>query len=114
MDLMLLGETIQSNTANRDHYGFWMAAGGNDGVAGVEVFHYFGSFGHTVSLQTKKSDEADGAAVSVGSASIGAAGIVKFNVTNAKDLVRYRIHFDLDEGASSLHVQICQPLWSPN
>lgn len=91
-----------------------MPAGGNDGVAGVEVFQYTGSFGHTVSLQTKKSDEADSAAVSAGSASISGTGITKFDVANAKDLVRYRIRFDLDVSSSSMHVQLCQPLWAPN
>lgn len=118
MDLMLLGETIVSNSgssgANRVHYGFWMPAGGNQGVAAVEVFRQSTISVYTVTLQTKKSDEADSAAASVGSTTITDLGVTQFFVSGAKDLVRYKISYPSGSGPESMHVQLCQPLWSPN
>lgn len=115
MDIMLLGETIQSDPANPDHHGFWMPAGGNDGVAAIEVFRISTtSTVYTVTLQTKKSDEPDSAAVSAGSASITATGITRFDAANAKDLVRYKVRYSLEDSSASMHLQLCQPLWSPN
>lgn len=118
MDLMLLGETILSDAGssglNRDHFGFWLPAGGSDGVAAVEVFRLSTASVYTVTLQTKKSDEADGAASSAGSATIAATGVTKFDVSNAKDLVRYKISYPSGSNLESLHVQLCQPLWAPN
>lgn len=112
MDMTLLGETLVL-IGDESYYGFWMPAGGNDGVAGAEVFYNSVANACTVHLETKSSDAADSGAASIGSVSISStsAATYKFDVTNAKDLVRYRV-----EGVNSgrIHLQFAQPLWQPN
>ena len=39
--------------------------------------------------------------------------VYKFDIDNAKDLVRYRVTC-LSEADEYLHFQFCQPLWAPN
>ena len=114
MDMMLLGETIQTAVA-QGHFGFWMPAGGNDGVAGFEVFQTTSSSLFTVHLETKSSDQADSSATSIGNASVGSTtpGPYKFDVSNARDLVRYRLS-STGDGDASIHLQFAQPLWQPN
>ena len=67
----------------------------------------------TLHLETKSSDQSDASATSIGNVSISAslAATYKFDVANAKDLVRYRIT-SAREG--SVHLQYAQPLWNPN
>lgn len=111
MDMMILGETIRSNSDGTTFTGFWMPARGNDGVGAVETFLVSGT-GFTVEMETKTSDANDTGAASIGSASIGTTpGVTKFDVTNAKDLVRYVI-----EGPQNqyMHFQLMQPQWAPN
>jgi hypothetical protein len=116
MDLLLLGETISAAAGGQTHTGYWMPAGGNDGVGGFEVF--FGSVENAfvAHLDTKSSDQSDAAATSIGSASSGAVVTttpvsLRFDVANAKDLVRYRV---VSVKAGVLHLQFAQPLWQPN
>ena len=113
MDMMLLGETIAANASNQTHTGFWMPAGGNDGVAGVEVFLQTAANAFTVHLDTKSSDEPDSAATSIGNVTLTStsAANYKFDVSNAKDLVRYRV---VSAMAAKAHLQFAQPLWQPN
>lgn len=113
MDMLLLGETIRASASGQNFYGFWMPAGGNDGVAGCEVFYASNASAFTVHLDTKSSDQADSAATSIGSVSISAASAAnyKFDVTNALDLVRYRL---VSSSAATIHLQYAQPLWNPN
>lgn len=116
MDMMLLGETIASDeSGDTDYYGFWMPAGGNDGVAAVEVFLLSTASAFKVYLQTKSSDEADPGPSSnlIGNVTLSSTTpqLYKFDVNGAKDLVRYRVEM-LDVG--SVHLQFSQPLWSPN
>ncbi|MBK8100933.1 MAG: hypothetical protein IPK26_27940 [Planctomycetes bacterium] len=112
MDMMLLGELIRAEAAGTVCAGHWMAAKGNDGVAGLETF-YVSATGFTVVLQTKKSDEADSAAVDIGSGTVGTTpGVVKFDVNDAKDLVRYAI--SASTGGIWMHAQFLQPMWAPN
>ena len=114
MDMMLLGELISTR---EDYKGFWMPAGGNDGVAAVEVFLNTVASSADVHLETKSSDEDDSAAVSIGSATISAVTVTvpsvnyKFDVANAKDLVRYTV---VGAETAMLHLQFAQPLWQPN
>ncbi len=70
-----------------------MPAGGNDGVAAVEVYYAETADVVKVHIDTKKSDETDAAATSIGSAVVTSAtpDLYQFKVGNAKDLVRYRI-----------------------
>ncbi|MCK5944049.1 MAG: hypothetical protein KAI24_18835 [Planctomycetes bacterium] len=112
--MMLLGELVSTNTSGQTYEGFWMPAGGNDGVAAVEVFLLSGSGDYKVTLETKKSDEADTGAGSVGTQSITGTGVVKFDITNAQDLVRYVVEQTAGEGGAYMHIQFSQPLWSPN
>jgi hypothetical protein len=113
MNPMLLGETL-SAAGSETYEGFWMPAGGNDGVAAVEVFYVSTASRFTVHLDTKSSDEVDSAAASRGSVDIDSTtpGIFRFEVTNAKDLVRYRVVSEI--GAAAIHFQFSQPLWAPN
>jgi len=113
MDMMLLGETIVAAGADQDYLGFWMPAGGNDGVAGLQVFYSSATSAFQVFLETKKSDEADSDAGPIGNAYITAATpqSYKFDVTQAEDLVRYKVT-SLKAGA--VHLQFAQPLWQPN
>ena len=114
MDMMMLGETIASN-GDMLYFGFWMPAGGNDGVAGVEIFNVSSSNTFHVYLQTKSSDDDDnGATVAdIGNTTISSTTpqLYKFDVNDAKDLVRYRVEA---VSAGSAHLQFSQPLWSPN
>ena len=91
MDINLLGELIVASAASQTNKGFWMPAGGNNGVAGIEVFFNSDASAFTVTMQTKSSDEADSSATSIGSVTITStsATTYKFDVSNAKDLVRY-------------------------
>lgn len=114
MDPFLLGETLASDRDPMAYFGPWMPAGGNDGVAAIEVFYVSGANLWTVKMETKKSDEDDSAVTgNIGSLTLstGAAGVFKFDLANAEDLVRYRID-SLD--VASIHFQFCQPLWAPN
>jgi hypothetical protein len=90
MDMNLLGELIVASGA-QDSRGFWMPAGGNDGVGGVEVFLNTVSDSFEVSIETKSSDQADSSATPIGAVTINSTspGNYKFDLANAKDLVRY-------------------------
>ena len=113
MDLLLLGETVMASATGQSFHGYWMPAGGNYGVAGFEVFHISIATGFTVHLETKSSDQADSSAASIGSATVTSttASNYKFDVTNALDLVRYRL---TSQRGATIHLQYAQPLWSPN
>jgi hypothetical protein len=116
MDMTLLGELIRAGGAQTT-YGFWMPAGGNDGVAGFEVFLITVANVFTISMQTKSSDQADSAATSIGRGAIPAvtAGTsstpYQFGVGGARDLVRYVV---TSSAAGVVHLQFAQPLWHPN
>lgn len=56
MDMNLLGETLAIKNGNT-YYGFWMQAGGNNGVAAAEVFYSTPANGFEVHLETKSSDD---------------------------------------------------------
>lgn len=116
MDLTLLGENINASATGKTFTGFWMPAGGNDGVAGLEVFLNTVASTFTVYMDTKSSDEIDADAGPVGSVVITAVTTTtpvnyKFDVTNAKELVRYRA---VSSKAGVAHLQFAQPLWQPN
>lgn len=114
MDPLLLGETLASGRDKISYYGPWMPAGGNDGVAALEVFNVSGANLWLVYMESKQSDEADSAVSgNIGSVLVSSAlpGVYKFDVANAEDLVRYRIE---SQDTASIHFQFCQPLWSPN
>lgn len=112
MDMNLLGELIVASGA-QDNRGFWMPAGGNDGVGGVEVFLLTATSSFDVSMETKSSDEADISAIPIGSVTISSTTPqnYKFDLTNAKDLVRYVVS---TRQTGKIHLQIAQPLWHPN
>lgn len=110
MDMLLLGETISAPATGQSNYGFWMPSGGNDGVGGAEVF-YLSNSAFTLYLETKSSDQADSSATSIGNVSLSGAGVFKFDVANALDLVRYKV---VSTGLSTIHLQFAQPLWHPN
>ncbi|MFN7587404.1 MAG: hypothetical protein ACK501_17170 [Planctomycetota bacterium] len=113
MDINLLGELIVASAGSQTNTGFWMPAGGNSGVAGIEVFLNTDGSAFSVALQTKSSDEPDSSASSIGSVTITSTGAssYKFDVNNAKDLVRY---VTTSTKAGRVHVQFAQPLWHPN
>lgn len=115
MDAMILGETILLDADGGMLEGFWMPAGGNDGVGGVEVFYVEGDGDFTVHMDTKKSDETDAGASSIGSVNIDSTTpkLYKFDLSNAQDLVRYRV-VRTKEGPAFVHLQFSQPLWSPD
>ena len=114
MDMMLLGELV--NTRN-GYKGFWMPAGGNNGVGGVEVFLNTAAGTADIVMETKKSDEDDAAAVTIGSVTISAVTVTSppqsynFDLADAKDLVRYTV---VGSHVGLLHLQFAQPLWQPN
>jgi len=115
MDTMLLGETVVA-TGAKTFYGYWMQAGGNDGVAAAEVFYNSVADAFTVLLETKSSDEPDSAATNLGSgvlvtAAGGTPTTYQMLVSNAKDLVRYKLVSSKD---GIIHIQYAQPLWQPN
>lgn len=112
MDMMLLGETIADEDSTR-HHGFWMPAGGNDGVAAAEVVRVTASSVYEIHLETKSSDQDDSSAASIGSVTVTTAQNYKFDVSNAKDLVRYMVYYAGDT-ANAMHLQFAQPLWQPN
>src|SRR5262245_60038554 len=115
MDMLLLGETILGSGDNPNLYGFWMPAAGNNGVGAVEVFEVEVADAFEVRMETKSSDEDDNSATTVGTVVIDAttAKLYKFDVADARDLVRYRVKF-AGSGTKFLHFQFAQPLWAPN
>ncbi len=117
MDMLMLGETLCSDDEGTATYqGFWMSAGGNDGVAAVEVFLVNSADHWTVAFETKTSDATDAGAGTIGSTLVSSAtpGIFRFDVVGAKDLVRYVVSVDGGSGSGFIHFQLCQPLWAPN
>ena len=117
MDMMLLGETVQANMSTDKFRGFWMPAGGNNGVAAVEVFHVTAANKFGVIMETKSSDQADSSATQIGSVSISSTtpGVHKFDVADAKDLVRYVVTAGgVEDETVCMHIQFAQPLWAPN
>jgi hypothetical protein len=116
MDMAILGEQIVASEAAQYFTGFWMPAGGNDGVAGCEVFYNSTASSFEVQMETKSSDQEDINATVIGSTTITAAGLTvttyKFDVTNAKDLVRYVLKSL--KGSVRVHLQFAQPMWNPN
>ena len=114
MDMMLLGETVAAEEG-QILFGLWMQAGGNNGVAAVEVFYNSVANVFDVRLETKSSDQPDSAAVGIGSVVINTAGSTiktyQMLVADAKDLVRYRLNA---RGTGVVHLQYAQPLWQPN
>jgi hypothetical protein len=116
MDMAILGELVMSSAISQDFTGYWMPAGGNDGVAGCEVFYNSSANSFEVHMETKSSDEEDVAATSIGSVTVATAGSTvstyKFDVSNSKDLVRYRVR-SLKSGIC-MHLQFAQPMWNPN
>lgn len=119
MDMMLLGETVRL-VANEQLLGYWMPSGGSEGVAAVEVFYATAANSFVVVMDTKSSDDKD-AAADAGTSIIGTINVTgtgravyKFDVVDAKDLVRYRIIVDAEADPAIMHFQFSQPLWSPN
>jgi len=116
MDMAILGEQVVASETAQYFTGFWMPAGGNDGVAGCEVFYNSSANSFKLHLETKSSDEEDVNAVSIGNVTIATAGSTvatyKCDVSNAKDLVRYRLE-SLKDGVR-VHLQFAQPMWNPN
>jgi hypothetical protein len=116
MDIAILGEQIAASAAAQSLTGFWMPAGGNHGIAGCEVFYSSSANSFDVIMETKSSDAEDIAATSIGSVTIAAAGSTvttyKFDVKNAKDLVRYRA--ESLKSNVRMHLQFAQPMWNPN
>lgn len=114
MDTNLLGETLAIKNGVT-YYGFWMPAGGNNGVAAAEVFYSTPANGFKVFLETKSSDEPDTAAMPIGNVTVTAAVSTPTSyqmlVADAKDLVRYALQA-LENGI--IHLQYAQPLWQPN
>lgn len=112
MDINLLGELVVAS-AVQTSTGFWMPAGGNDGVAGLEVFLNTVANAFDVIVQTKSSDQTDASATTIGTVTVSstAAASYKFDITNAKDLVRYVVSATK---AGNIHLQLAQPLWHPN
>lgn len=111
MDLMILGETVRSVAPSTTHVGYWMPAGGNECVAGLDASVVTGTF--TVHLQTKNSEDADPApgVNIIGYKSVTATGMTTFEATGAKELVRYLI---TSTATATLHFQFLQPQWFPN
>ncbi len=116
MDMLMLGETVCSDDSGGTYTGFWMPAGGNDGVAAIEVFLISGAGDWTVVMETKSSDQDDSGAAPIAtpvSVSSVSPPVTRFDVAGAKDLVRYKIA--PEEGTVGfIHFQLCQPLWAPN
>ena len=116
MNRFILGETVAAQAAaSPDVLGFWMPARGNDGVAAIEVFYISAASAFTVHLDTKSSDAADSGASSIGNATISSTTpqVFKWDVSDAKDLVRYRIVAS-GENTEYMHFQLTEPLWAPN
>jgi|Wag4MinimDraft_6_1082665.scaffolds.fasta_scaffold50894_2 hypothetical protein len=116
MDMAILGEQIVASEAAQYFTAFWMPAGGNNGVAGCEVFYNSSASSFDVQIETKSSDQEDINAQVIGSATITAAGSTvatyKCDVSNAKDLVRYVLKSL--KGNVRVHLQFAQPMWNPN
>lgn len=116
MDMMLLGETVRGKNAI-EYYGFWMPSGGDKATGGIDVT-FLDAANFTVKLQTKNTEDGDPANSStniIGSASITATGVTKFDATGAKQLMRYVIVIG-DAGSTDhiMHFQFMQPQWVPN
>lgn len=115
MDMLLLGESLTFEI-NDEHHGFWMPAGGNDGVAAIEVFFADDPTEITVSMETKASDDDDASPTTIGTLVLSSATwpkVFKFDVADAQDLVRYHIE-NANGDPARLHFQLVQPLWAPN
>ncbi|MCR9248753.1 MAG: hypothetical protein NXI31_27300 [bacterium] len=118
MDMLILGELMaHASTGGGTTVleGYWMPAGGNDGVAGAEVFFASAASAFTIKMETKSSDAADSSVTTIGSATVSSVtpGVTKFDVADARDLVRYVVESS-HESDAYLHFQLSQPLWAPN
>lgn len=113
MDSSLIGEVVVALDAGQSVPGFWMASGGNNGTAGVEVFLNTVASAFEVHLYTKSSDSSDAAAYSIGSVVVSTTGAstLAFSVSEARDLVRYQVE---SLAAGVVHLQVAKPLWQTN
>lgn len=113
MDAMLLGETLGTERTGK-LYGFWMPAGGNDGVAAIQVFALNDATDLVVTMESKSSDDDDSSPVEIGTLTITSTtpAVHRFAVAGAYDLVRYAIEFGSDD--QLLHFQFLQPTWAAN
>lgn len=116
MDAMLLGETLAGETGAR-FVGYWMPAGGNYGVAAIQVFHAeLDAKDLIVTIETKSSDDDDAApnidAIGVLTITSATPQVHRFEANGAKDLVRYAVELGGDEQA--VHFQLLQPTWAAN
>ena len=116
MDMAILGELIAASAAGQSFRGFWIPAGGNDGVAGCEVFYNSSADSFLLYMETKSSDGDDSTASNIGVVSIATAGSTittyKFDLKDAQDLVRYRL--ESQKSNVRVHLQFAQPMWNPN
>lgn len=113
MDAMLLGETLATERTGK-LFGFWMPAGGNDGVAAIQVFALNNAADLVVTMESKSSDDDDSSPAVIGTLTITSTtpAVHRFGVAGAHDLVRYTIEFGADDQV--LHFQLLQPTWAAN
>jgi hypothetical protein len=117
MDMMLLGETVRGISDSVSFYGYWMPAGGNNGVCAIETFLVSAANLFLIDFETKSSDQVDSAVTSIGNVTISSTTpqCYKFDFSNAKELVRYVVTPAGTAGTDQfMHFQFCQPLWAPN
>jgi len=116
MDMMLLGETVRGtgDASATSYLGYWMPAGGNNGVGAVEIFLVSSANVVQVEVDTKSSDAVDPGGTASTAVTVDSTDpkIYRFPIANAKDMVRYKLTIT---GASDyVHFQFAQPLWLPN
>ena len=110
-----------ANAGTSPYFGFWMPSPGSNGIGAVEVFYVSASNAFEVVIETKSSDDDDGAVgAPIGNVTInntvtipGPPLIFKMEIAGAMDLIRYRVNTIAGTG-EYVHLQFCQPLWSPN
>jgi hypothetical protein len=116
MDPLILGQAILGKSP-AVFYGYWMSAVGSDGAGAIKVYYVSGATKFTVKLQTKTSEDADNPSASadiVGSSAITGTGITRFQVSNAKEWVRYLVTADDVSTVQTMHFDFLPPEWVRN
>jgi len=114
-DSWIVGQTVVMDDSELlvVYYGSWMVRRADEAVFSLESFDQVGGK-FVMKMFTKNSEDADSAAVVVGSTtSISGVGVHSLKASGLKEMVRYELHGD-SISTGRLHFQLMSPQWANN
>ena len=111
---MIIGQTLMASTSTKKFYSGWFSRQGNAATMVVEILHNV-TAGIEVRVQTKNSEDADGAASYATGSAITAtsnAAPVSGRFTGFKELVRFE--YAVTDTSGWVHFRVLNPSWETN